>query len=281
MNSSVLCRFLIVALPMLQDWVAGAEPGGMAAAYRDPYERTNRKIFAFNKNVDRIALHPATNVYRAILPGFARQGITNFINNAEEPLSIVNAALQGSAKKTARLAIRFVINTTVGVGGFVDHASRHGRPDQKEDFGQTLAVWGVKSGPYLMLPLLGPSTFRDTAGRAGDIFADPASLAQNYLLNTPLTYSIAEFGLKGLDTRSQLIDSGADEMLAASLDDYVVVRSAYLQRRQSQIYDGNLPESDAPPQDLPSDPNPKGAGVILLLGAPSTEICCNLLLRVP
>ena len=119
-----------------------------------------------------------------------------------------------------------------------------GRPQEKEDFGQTFAVWGFKSGPYLMLPFFGPSTLRDGVGLGVEFAVDPVPYVRNRVLDWKFYHSVAEFGLKAVDLRSQLIDAEADGLLAGSLDEYATVRSAYLQHRQSQIYDGNPPDED-------------------------------------
>lgn len=156
-----------------------------------------------------------------------------------------------------------------------DFASRHGRPAEKEDFGQTLAVWGVKSGAYLMLPILGPSTFRDTVGFGVDIATNPFTYARSAVVRWPLTYTIAQFGLKAVNVRSGLIDAGADKFLAASMDQYVTVRSAFLQQRQFQIYNGNPPvENDAEPADAPLAPGaqPPALNVPLSLDVKTTAL---------
>ena len=127
----------------------------------DRYEQVNRAVYGFNRKLDRYALKPATQVYRAVTPEAGRRGISNGLSNLQEPLSFFNAIAQGKIKQAFRTLDRLIINTTLGVGGLADNATDLGRPAEPEDFGQTLAVWGVKSGPYLMLPLLGPSTLRD------------------------------------------------------------------------------------------------------------------------
>lgn len=236
---------------------AAPHPGSNAPALRDPYEKFNRSMYGFNKGLDRYALKPATKVYRFAVPTVARRGITNFFNNLDEPLTFINAMLQGKPKAAWRTLKRFVVNTTIGVGGLADHATKMGLPEQPEDFGQTLAVWGVKSGPFLMLPLLGPSTYRDLGGFGVDFVTDPVTYARNAALHPSFEWKAAQFTLETLDLRSKLMDAGADSVLTGSLDEYATVRSAFLQRRESDIYDGTPPntdDDDAPVEDAPLAP---------------------------
>ena len=239
-------------------------PGSNAPALRDPYEKFNRNMYGFNKGLDRIALKPATKVYRFVLPTFARRGITNFLNNLQEPLSFGNALLQAKPKEAWHTLKRFTVNTTVGVGGLFDHATKIGLPAESEDFGQTLAVWGVKSGPFLMLPLFGPSTFRDAGGMGVDFVTDPVPYARNAVLHPSFAAKAGQAAVGVLDLRSKLMDAGADGVLESSLDEYATVRSAFLQRRQSEIYDGSPPDDDdAPVEDAPLAPGatpPERAG---------------------
>ena len=228
----------------------------MSQALRDPWEKTNRKVYALNRGLDRYALRPAATVYRKVIPTPLRRGVTNVFNNLQEPVSFINAVLQGKPKRAWHTLQRFVINTTIGVGGLADHATELGRPEESEDFGQTLAVWGVKSGPYVMLPFFGPSTLRDTAGIGVDFATDPVPYVRNSTLHPSAEVKVGLFALQTLNLRSKLIDAGADGVLEGSLDEYATVRSAFLQRRQSQIYDGNPPEEDddAPVEDAPLAP---------------------------
>ena len=156
-----------IALPLglaLFSAACATTPGGVAEAERDRYENVNRAIYKFNKGLDTAIIKPTTTIYRAAVPAAARRGASNALDNVDEPLSFINALLQGKVKSAFRAADRFLINSTLGVGGLADHATDMGLPKQEEDFGQTLAAWGIGSGPYIMLPLLGPSTLRDTVG---------------------------------------------------------------------------------------------------------------------
>ena len=257
-------RIVVATLLVAIGACATPHPGSMAEAYRDPYEKTNRKLYALNKGLDHYALLPAARVYRTVVPGAARHGVTNGFNNLGEPVSFINAVLQGKIKQAFRTVDRFMLNTVLGVGGLADVATDLGRPEEKEDFGQTFAVWGVNSGPYLMLPFFGPSTIRDGVGLGVEFAVDPIPYVRNAVLDWKFVDTVGEFGLKAIDLRSQLIDAGADGLLAGSLDEYATVRSAYLQHRQSQIYDGNPPDlDDAPVNDAPLAPGatpPGGAG---------------------
>ena len=231
-------------------------------ARRDPYEKFNRQVYAFNKNVDKAVVKPVTKGYRAITPKPARRGLTAFLQNAKEPLNFINALLQGKPKQAVETLGRFSVNTVLGVGGLADHATDMGLPAQKEDFGQTLAVWGVHSGPYLVLPFLGPSTVRDGFGFGVDIVTDPYRYGLREIGVTGWK-NWAELGVEAIDFRSNLMDT-ADVLLRGSADEYATVRSAYLQSREALITDGNADsDEDVPnpvfaPQDsadMPSNPD--------------------------
>lgn len=228
-------------------------PGSNAQALRDPWEKTNRSIYSFNRGLDKALVLPATRVYRAAVPVAAQRGIGSAFLNAREPYSFVNALLQGKIAQAFRTVDRFAINSILGIGGLADHATDMGRPAEVEDIGQTLAVWGVGSGPYIMLPFYGPSTVRDGSAFLAERFVEPYRIAVGRA-----NLSTGEFvGLTGaevLDARSFLIDT-TDGLLNGSADEYATVRSAYLQFRESLIYDGSPPEEefvplpDAAPQD--------------------------------
>lgn len=215
-------------------------PGHQLAAERDPYEKTNRDIYDFNRGLDKALVTPATKAYRAVTPRAAQRGVSNVFNNVDEPYSFVNAVLQGKVKQAFRTAARFLINTTLGVGGLADHATGMGLPEEPEDLGQTLAVWGMKSGPYIMLPLFGPSTVRDAIGFGVERVADPYRLAVSEAnLNTLQTVGLT--GLELADTRSFVMDT-ADPLLEGSADEYATVKSAFLQYRWNLIHDGAVPD---------------------------------------
>ena len=234
-------RLILVATAGLTLAACATPRAGRDSLAPDPWEKTNRSIYAFNRGVDKAVVTPATKAYRAVLPQAAQRGIRNVFNLATQPLSFVNALLQGKPKQAMRTAGRFAINATIGVGGLADHATDMGVPDEPEDFGQTLAVWGMKSGPYVMLPVFGPSSLRDALGFGLDQVADPYQIEL-----AKQTDFYAYYGIRGvslLDTRSFLMDT-ADSLLRGSADEYATVRSAYLQLRENQIYDGNPPVDD-------------------------------------
>jgi phospholipid-binding lipoprotein MlaA len=203
-------------------------------AERDPLEGLNRGIWAVNRGADKVIVKPVTQVYRAVAPKPARDGVRNFFSNVGEPFSLINNVLQGRFDRAVRNLGRFVVNTTIGIGGLFDNASRMKIKPAEEDFGQTLAAWGANGGPYLMLPLLGPSTLRDGVGLGVAQFADP----YNVCLRECGLPKVARYGALAaqvIDARNSLIESGADNFLDSSLDSYAAARSAYLQRRRAAI----------------------------------------------
>lgn len=235
---------------------ATPRPGSMARAEADPWESTNRQIYKFNKRADKYALKPLAQGYRAVVPAAARRGIGNAYDNYLEPLSFTNAILQGKVSQAFRTLDRFIINSTLGVGGLADHATDMGRPREKEDFGQTFAYWGIPSGPYMMFPIFGPRTVLDFAGLGADIVLDPADMIRNALSTIGPYWTIAIFGAKATVTRAELLEAGADQALADSLDEYATVRAAFLSRRKAQIWSGlPMPDDDeAPVEDAPLAP---------------------------
>ncbi|BBE34583.1 VacJ family lipoprotein [Sphingosinicella microcystinivorans] len=248
---------LLAAAPLLAGCVT--TPGGVSEAELDRFEKTNRAIYKFNKGVDTVVLKPVTQGYRAVVPGVARRGVSNALDNVDEPLSFINAVLQGKFKVAFRAVDRFMINSTFGLAGLFDHATEMGLPKQEEDFGQTLAAWGVGSGPYIMLPLLGPSTLRDTVGFGVDTVTDPWSKFQKHVAGLNGTERLGVTAGEAIDLRSRLVDT-ADPLLATALDEYATVRAAYLQQRLHDIYDGDPPEDnftptfdDETPHAAPSD----------------------------
>jgi len=203
---------------------------------RDPWEGFNRQVYAFNDAIDRTAVRPVAVAYRDYVPRPARRGASNFISNLSHPGVIANSALQGKFGEAASGTGRFLINTTIGIGGLFDPASRVGLRAANEDFGQTLGVWGLGPGPYMVLPGLGPSTVRDTSGLAVDTYLDPT------YSTIPLPERYGLYLLRAIDTRASLLD--ADRFLEEEFDPYVSMREAYLQRRRHLIYDGDPPPED-------------------------------------
>jgi len=217
---------------------------------RDPYEGYNRAMFKFNDTVDEYALKPVATAYRNVLPSFAQTGVNNFFGNLGDAWSSVNDFLQGKGKQGLSDLSRFALNSTVGILGLFDVASEAGIQKHKEDFGQTLGTWGVGSGPYVVLPLLGPSTVRDTVALPvdwkGDIWSykDPV-----YLRNIGI-------GIRAVDQRANLLD--ASSLLEdAALDRYEFIRDGFLQRRESLIHDGNDDDSGPAPKKNDDDDGAK------------------------
>lgn len=255
---SVIKASMLLAATLL----AGcATTGGQRLAEKDPLENFNRGVWGFNMALDKAAVKPITKTYKAVTPTAARRGIRNVFNNADEPLSFFNALLQGKVGRAFHTLGRFVINTTIGVGGLADHATGMGLEEKPEDFGQTLAVWGVNAGPYLVLPLLGPFTLRDSVGFGVDFLADPVRIAEKEYSGLTRTQRLGVTGLEVIDLRAELIEIGADKVLETSLDPYATARAAYLQQRQSLILnqDGGAssesPQPDAADFDIGTDEN--------------------------
>jgi phospholipid-binding lipoprotein MlaA len=214
------------------------------AAYtdpRDPLETINRPLWDFNYDIlDAYLLRPATVGYMTVVPKPARKGLVNVANNLAEPASFLNGMLQAKPSRSAVSAGRFLVNSTLGLFGLFDVATKIGLVEQQEDFSQTLAVWGVGDGPYLMLPALGPTTVRGTTGGLVDNLYFPLGL-----LNTPLTLTRALIG--ALDSREQLMSM--ESLLEESLDPYAFIKESYYQRQEFKIYDGNPPQQEEPEVD--------------------------------
>ena len=197
-------------------------------AAEDPWHNVNRKVYAFNKVIDNALLSPASRAYAAVTPDPVEQGVENFFNNLSEIGNFANHLLQGKPAQAINDAGRLVVNSTVGVYGLFDVAAYFGMYSQAEDFGQTLGYWGVESGPYVVLPLLGPSNLRDSVSLAVDNKLDPLASYQ------PADHRAALQALKLLDTRYQLQD--VQQLMIG--DEYTFVREAYLAWRAMQIRDG-------------------------------------------
>lgn len=225
-----------VTLAAPSEALAAADTATLEEGFRDPdpFEGFNRSIYRFNERVDRAVLKPLAIRYVKYVPPTVRRGVGNFVSNLREPTTIVNDLLQGKVKQAGKDTLRFVINTTFGLLGVLDIATQLDLGRNREDFGQTLGRWGIPSGPYLVLPFLGPSNIRDAAG-----------LVPQYLY-TDLTAGIEDDGLlwtifaaRAVDTRADLLK--IDKVLAEQLDPYVFVRETYHQRRLSEIHDGQPP----------------------------------------
>ncbi len=201
----------------------------------DPFESFNRSMFEFNEGFDKYALKPVAKGYNFIMPDFASKGVSNFFSNVDDIVVFFNQLLQFKFTEATATSARFVFNTTFGLLGLIDFASDMNLPKYDEDFGQTLAVWGIDSGPYLVLPFLGSLTIRDTAGLAVDwTYFDPIFKRQT------LNQSLVTLTIKYIDLRAGLI--GASNILDTVPDKYAFVRDASLLRREFLIYDGNPPQ---------------------------------------
>lgn len=203
----------------------------------DPYEATNRKIFAFNLSIDRTFLRPTAERYQTYVPEPVRDGVHNVLDNLNSPVVFANDVLQGEGTRAWQTARRTVVNSTLGLGGLIDVASRMGWEGHEEDFGQTLGVWGVGEGPYLMLPLLGPSNPRDAFGQGADVALDPTTWVR---IKQHIWWMAGRKYLTILDTRARNLEA-LDDIERDSLDFYATVRSVYRQHRASEIRNG-IPE---------------------------------------
>ncbi len=212
----------------------GADGGN---GLRDPFERFNRATFEFNIKLDDAIGKPIAVAYRDILPKQVRDGIRNFADNLNLPVTFVNDLLQGEFKRAHGTLFRFLINSTVGIAGVYDIAKDAGLPGHEEDFGQTLAVWGVDPGPYLVLPLLGPQTTRHLGGRVVDIGFNPFGYV---LTTTDLEWvGLITTTIDVVDQRERLIEA-VDGLKKTSLDFYAAARSSYWQRRIAEIHNGRI-----------------------------------------
>ncbi|TWB38855.1 MlaA family lipoprotein [Nitrospirillum viridazoti] len=213
----------------------------------DPLEGMNRAIFWFNEGVDTVLLRPAAKVYRTVMPDFAQTGIRNVLWNLRSPLTLANKLLQGDWDGAEVATERFLINSTIGLGGLIDVAGDHGLTYEYESFDQTLAVWGVPEGFYLVLPVLGPSTLRDAVGFGVEAYGDPVS---RYLSNTHDDWaSYTRAGVYAVDLRAQYLDV-LDDMKRNSVDYYATMRSLYRQRQNNYIRNGKVD-----PDQFPSIPD--------------------------
>ena len=201
---------------------------------RDPLEPLNRGIYKFNDAVDKAVVKPVAQGYKEAMPVPVRTAVGNFFSNLDDVLVLLNDLLQFKLERAASDFSRLVWNTTVGIAGLIDVATPMELPKHNEDFGQTLGYWGISNGPYLVLPILGPSTLRDTVGLVVDGHYDPV------IKHDPVSERNTSIAVHGIDARSRLLD--AEKVLdEAAIDRYVFLRDAYLQRRRGLVYDGNPP----------------------------------------
>ncbi|MFA6067312.1 MAG: VacJ family lipoprotein [Janthinobacterium sp.] len=235
---------------------------------RDPLEGYNRAMFKFNDTVDQVALKPVATAYKKVTPSFVQTGVGNFFGNLSDVWSAVNNLLQGKGEAGLQDVVRVGMNSTFGIFGLIDFASQAGIPKHNEDFGQTLGWYGIQPGPYVMLPLLGPSTVRDTVALPLDITGDP------WRYKDPVSVRNIGTVTRVVDKRAALLDA-TNLMEAAALDRYEFIRDGFLQARESKVFDGDtdrrdrkVPKNDtsdyepayeAQPQPVPAETPPATA----------------------
>ncbi len=251
-----LGALLLLAISFMIGACATPPPKTDIGAYRyfqetnDPLEPMNRGILKFNRAVEKILIKPATLVYRGIIPKPVRKGITNFLFNLETPVILANDLLQGKPKRAWDTTRRVFINTIVGLGGLIDVAKKWGIPRHDEDFGQTLAAYGIREGPYLVLPIFGPSNPRDVIGMIGDILMDP--LFWIFRAKNADALRLTRNVVDALDTYDRHLED-IENLEKTSLDYYAALRSAYRQNRASEIRDGLAPLIDEFEDDIFDD----------------------------
>lgn len=230
------CLRILCAVLMLAVLSGCATAPGKAVDARDPWEGMNRSVYSFNDKLDQVALKPLAKAYVNVVPSPVRTGVNNFFGNLGDVWTATNSLLQFKGQAAVETAMRVVINTTFGLGGLLDVATEMRLPKRKEDFGQTLGHWGVPSGPYVVLPVFGPSTLRDTAALPLDAKGDLVQQVSDVSTRNSLTV------LHATDTRAGLLQA-VDVVKEAALDPYSFVRDAYLQKRRNDIYEGNPPSN--------------------------------------
>lgn len=224
-------------------------PANVPGAY-DPWEKYNRKMHRFNNAVDRAIARPLARAYSKVVPRPVRLGVSNFFNNLGQPVSMLNALLQGKPKQAAQSLGRFALNTTLGIGGLFDPATAAKLPNRSEDFGQTLGVWGWKRSRYFELPFFGPRTVRDAFGAIGDAPLSPLRQIERDRIRIPLQ------GLQLVDVRAQLLP--LDSLREGAEDEYALVRDSWMQRRDYQIFGDRMEKNGDTqlPDYLQDDSNP-------------------------
>ena len=231
-----LSASLLVGLTACATKPPASDPEALAdfEQTNDPLEPTNRVFYAINNGIDTVIFRPLAQAYRYVLPGAVRQGIHNVISNIATPGQLTNDMLQGKPRRAGDTAMRFLINTTVGVLGVFDVAKRWGYPDHDADFGMTMATWGVPEGPFLFLPILGPTDPRDAVGFGINIAIDPFTWVGGPNDTGWTVFKWTRYGLNAVDTRERVLDS-LDQIKKTALDPYATFRSLYRQHRHAQI----------------------------------------------
>lgn len=231
LKSLFFTGLLAISITFSTHAIVHAEDIDDTSAVNDPFEKANRFIYSFNMLVDGAVIKPVAKGYRYAVPKLAREGVHNVLTNLSEPVTMINSIFQGDQQNSFSAFWRFMVNTTFGMGGLFDVAKDAGLYNRKEDFGQTAGIYDADQGPYLMLPILGPSNARDAFGKVVDVFIDPF----NYILTDETL--LVEAGVNGLDKREATLDltKHIDE---TSLDPYATIRSLYTQKRFDEINNG-------------------------------------------
>lgn len=217
-----------------------------AQASNDPIEGWNRAVFGFNEGLDAAVIKPMAEGYKAVVPELVRDGVGNFFGNIEDGWSAINQLLQGKATASAQMAMRVATNTLFGIGGLLDVASELNIERLPEDFGQTLGRWGLPAGPYIIWPLLGPSSLRDSAGLPLDLSWSPSALTSDEATRVGLR------SLELVDVRARLLNA-SNLLDDIALDKYVFIRESYFARRRSKVYDGDPPDSPQTDDEPPAE----------------------------
>ncbi len=231
--------FVLAAIVCLQCSACATQPTAadgskLERSAADPWEPLNRPIYAFNGAFDNVSFKPLAKGYKIVFPSFVRRGITNFFQNLRSPLNIINHFLQGKVGDGFQQSGRFVLNSTVGLGGLIDVAATGGHEQKNEDFGQTLAVWGVPDGPYVVIPFLGPRTLRNATMLPLNILGDPLIHYEDSSVRDKV------YLVRLIDIRARLLS--AEALTKEAYDPYITLREAYLQHRRYVIYDGDPPD---------------------------------------
>lgn len=239
-------RLLVIFLGLI---LAGCATGPNANP-ADPLEPLNRSVYRFNDAVDQAVFKPVATTYRDVTPSLVQRGVSNFFNNLEDAWSVVNNVLQLKGEAAGDSFFRFGVNTFMGLGGILDVATEMRIERHNEDFGQTLGYWGVGPGPYIVLPILGPSNLRDTVALPADIRGDAVTHIEDVTTRNTL------WALRATDDRADLLKAEA-VLDQAALDKYSFIRDAYLQRRRNAVYDGDPPEEEQVEDAEPPNSAPK------------------------
>lgn len=250
--SRLRSELLLAAMTLLLSACAttGTETAARVPHPADPHEGFNRQMFAVNEALDQALVKPVAQGYEAAVPLPLRVGVSNFFGNVADPMIGVNNLAQGKPRQAGSDVLRLLVNSTLGIFGLFDVASEIGLEKHNEDIGQTLAVWGVGPGPYFFWPVIGPRTLRDTAGYAADSQFDPV----RQIRESTVRHGAA--GTRVIDLRASLLPAESVLNQAVVDDKYAYLRSAYLQRRRNQIYDGDPPREPEPEEPSPASPTP-------------------------